>query len=107
MRLQRAIPERLERDRGRVRLARERLRSAGTRLTERAEASIRLQAARLDDLSPLKILGRGYAAAFGDDGRSVVRSVDQVSEGNRIVVRVSDGRIGCAVTDVHKEERNE
>jgi exodeoxyribonuclease VII large subunit len=78
--------------------------TVGPRITDRANAALRLQAARLDDLSPLKILSRGYAAAFTADGHTVVRSVAQVAEGERIVVKVSDGRIGCAVTDVQLEE---
>jgi exodeoxyribonuclease VII large subunit len=103
LRLQRAIPERLARDAERLGRARERLKSAGFRVTERSQSEVRLHAARLEDLSPLKILSRGYAAAFGDDGHTVVRSVDQVAEGDHIVVRVSDGQLGCAVTDIHGE----
>jgi exodeoxyribonuclease VII large subunit len=104
MRLQRAIPLRVARDAERLTHARGRLRSEGPHVTERAAASLRLQASRLEDLSPLKILGRGYAAAFGKDDRIVVRSVLQVAVGDRIVVKVSDGRIGCAVTDIRMEE---
>ena len=104
MRLAQAIPERLMRDTQRIGSARTRLLAVGPRVTERAGSALALQAARLDDLSPLKILARGYAAAFGGDGHTVVRSVTQVSTGQRIVVRVSDGRIGCQVTDVQTEE---
>ena len=73
-------------------------------MTERWTGALALQAARLDDLSPLKVLARGYAAAFAADGRTVVTSVSQVPVGERIVVRVADGRIGCAVTDTEVEE---
>ena len=104
-RLQRAIPERLARDTTRLEVARRRLATVGPHLTARPEAALRLQAARLDDLSPLRILARGYAAAFAEDGTTVVRSVRQVSPGDRLVVRVADGRIGCAVGDIETEER--
>jgi exodeoxyribonuclease VII large subunit len=97
VRLERALPERLARDAERVRNARMRLAGVGPRVTQSAETRIALGAARLDDLSPLAILRRGYAAAFAEDGHTVVRSITQVSEGDRVVVRVSDGRLECTV----------
>lgn len=104
MRLRRALPTALERDAVRLDRSRERLVSAGHRVTERGGTAVALMAARLDDLSPLAILRRGYAAAFAEDGRSVVRSVTQVKTGDRLVVRVSDGRIGCTVDTIESEE---
>ncbi|PKQ15238.1 MAG: exodeoxyribonuclease VII large subunit [Actinobacteria bacterium HGW-Actinobacteria-7] len=98
-RLDRALPERLKREQQRVQFARERLTSAGPRITERARSKLGLAAARLEDLSPLAILARGYSASFGSDGCTVIRSVSQVTAGDRLFVRVSDGRIGCTVTD--------
>ncbi|MFR7403392.1 MAG: hypothetical protein ACLUW6_01705 [Coriobacteriaceae bacterium] len=47
-------------------------------------ASVAVSAARLHDLSPLAIIGRGYAMA-GEDGR-VVSLVDGVAAGERLVV---------------------
>jgi exodeoxyribonuclease VII large subunit len=99
VRLERALPEKIARERQRVGFALDRMVGVGPRITERAAAKIGLAAARLEDLSPLAILARGYSASFGADGRTVVRSIDQVSEGDRMQVRVSDGRIGCVVTD--------
>jgi len=104
VRLDRAIPERLERDGQRVGYARERLASAGPRLMERSRAKVGLAAARLEDLSPLAILARGYSASFAADGHTVVRSVSQVRAGERVVVRLSDGRMGCTVDDTEKED---
>ena len=53
-------------------------------------------AAALDALSPLKVLGRGYALARGVDG-ALVKSTSQVSPGDRITVQVADGGIDCQV----------
>jgi len=103
VRLDRALPERLARDTARVAHSRSLLEGAGSRLTERARARVALGAARLEDLSPLAILARGYSAAFATDGHTVVRSVSQVSPGDRMVVRMSDGRVGCTVTDTETE----
>lgn len=52
-------------------------------------------AASLDALSPLKVLGRGYAIARGPGG--VVRSVGDVRTGDQLSLRVSDGEIPCVV----------
>ena len=48
-------------------------------------------AAKLDALSPLKVLGRGYAIARKGD--VVVHSVKDVSSGDRLTVRLSDGEL--------------
>ena len=53
-------------------------------------------AAKLDALSPLKVLGRGYAIPRKEDG-SVVRSAADVSPGDGLTLRVSDGEINCQV----------
>jgi len=55
--------------------------------------------AKLDALSPLKVLTRGYAMAQKADGE-VVRSVSQVETGDQINVSFSDGSLLATVTDV-------
>ncbi len=52
--------------------------------------------AKLDALSPLKVLGRGYAMVQKADG-TVLRSSEQVSDGEKIRVRLAEGSIGCTV----------
>jgi exodeoxyribonuclease VII large subunit len=52
--------------------------------------------ARLDALSPLASLGRGYSICLKTDG-SVVSRVGQVGAGDDVRLRVSDGSIGCRV----------
>ena len=52
--------------------------------------------AKLDAMSPLKVLTRGYAMVQGQ-GREVVRSVKQVVPGDQICVTVSDGTIMASV----------
>ena len=48
--------------------------------------------AKLDAMSPLKVLTRGYALASDEKG-NLIRSVDQVKENELIDLRVSDGVI--------------
>ena len=58
-------------------------------------------AEKLSALNPLGIISRGYSAVTNEAG-DVIRSASQVSEGDRINVRFSDG---YAVADVIKIER--
>ncbi len=52
--------------------------------------------AGLDALSPLKVLGRGYAMAQNHDG-VVLKSAKQVSVGDSIQVQLQKGRLYCTV----------
>lgn len=54
--------------------------------------------AKLDAMSPLKVLTRGYAMAQ-TEGREVVRSVSQLTVGDNVYVSVSDGCFIATVTD--------
>lgn len=58
--------------------------------------------AGLDAMSPLKVLGRGYAIARNEGG--VVSSVAQTAPGEELSVMVADGTLRCRVTE--KEERS-
>jgi exodeoxyribonuclease VII large subunit len=55
--------------------------------------------AKLDAMSPLKVLTRGYAMAQTEDG-SVLRSVSQVQAGETITVSLGDGRLETKVIEV-------
>ena len=75
-------------------------------LTAHRQLSARQQrftalAASLDALSPLKVLGRGYAMAQAADG-TVLRTSRQVREGDRIHVQLGQGALDCTVD--HKED---
>ena len=60
--------------------------------------------AKLDAMSPLKVLTRGYAMAQTEDG-TVLRSVTQAHPGDQIQISVSDGKLSAAVTDVKENGR--
>ena len=55
-------------------------------------------AASLDAMSPLKVLGRGYAMAQLEDG-TVLRSAQQADIGDRVQVRLGEGFLSCTVND--------
>lgn len=77
----------------------ERLNRTGDRLTrgmdhrlERCRALLTAHSARLDALSPLRVLGRGYAVARDADGK-VLKRVAQLPSGKEFQLRVSDGEV--------------
>ncbi len=72
----------------------ERLHTAGNRLTEAC--------AKLDALSPYKVLLRGYAAVY--DGAHIVESVSQIDLQKPLTVRLADGRVDCRPIKIIKEE---
>ena len=58
--------------------------------------------AKLDAMSPLKVLTRGYAMAQKENNE-IVRSVTQITAGDRVQVSLADGAFTATVTD--KKER--
>jgi exodeoxyribonuclease VII large subunit len=122
--LARVIPERLARDREALDRHRDALRRSGARLLDRPvervdraaaaaldvgprllvshELGIAHAAERLEDLSPLAILGRGYAVCYRPDG-SVERAAREIAPGERVDVRLAEGRLGCAVETIEVE----
>ena len=65
------------------------------RISSNRERFIRL-AASLDAMSPLKVLGRGYAIARKDDG-SIIRKASDAVQGEHITVRLQKDEISCVV----------
>ena len=61
----------------------------------------RVAPAALDAMSPMKVLGRGYAMARTEDG-AVLRTAAQVQSGDTIHLRLAQGGLRCTVTE--KEE---
>ena len=55
--------------------------------------------AKLDAMSPLKVLTRGYAVAENDRGE-ILRSVKQAKAGEKITVSLSDGSLTARVLEV-------
>ncbi|MBR6725710.1 MAG: exodeoxyribonuclease VII large subunit [Clostridia bacterium] len=54
--------------------------------------------AKLEALNPMSVVTRGYSAVFLEDG-SLLKSVSQVSSGDKFSLRVSDGEISGVVTE--------
>ncbi len=71
-------------------------------LSRQRERLARLAAA-LDAMSPMKVLGRGYAIARKEDG-SLISSVRDGRPGERFSLRLSDGGLNCKIESISTEK---
>ncbi|HYY52786.1 MAG TPA: exodeoxyribonuclease VII large subunit [Myxococcales bacterium] len=107
----RALRERLQAQHPRERL--HRLEREVARLEEKLKALARRAlaarrhryeglTARLDALSPLKVLARGYAVAFDERGHALLQAA-QVRAGERVRVRLHEGELSAQVIENKNE----
>lgn len=127
-RLHRAIPASIDRDRASLAALNTRLATRGRTLTRAArmkvdeerralvsrgsalvdgfDAQWRLSASRLNDLSPLAVIGRGFALARNEEGK-IVASIADAPVGSRLSVRVGDGTLAADVVGATHDEQTE
>ncbi|HHY09714.1 MAG TPA: exodeoxyribonuclease VII large subunit, partial [Firmicutes bacterium] len=60
-------------------------------------------AAKLETLSPLKTLGRGYAICQDEKG-AIIRSAKEVPLGGDVIVQLHVGRLFCQVKKREAED---
>ena len=102
-RLARALPISLQARAIALDNVRERLLAAGPRLTQKRKLELSAQAGRLNDLSPLGVLARGYSYARDEQG-SIVKSVEQAPVGSIVSLTLSDGVLDCEVKDAVRKD---
>ena len=68
--------------------------------TEKSKA-FSVNVAKLDALSPLKVMTRGYSVAQGPKG--IIKSVENASKGDEITIKLADGTLDCTVDNINKE----
>lgn len=57
---------------------------------------------QLDALSPLKVMARGYSLVYDEQGKRLIKSLDEVEPGDMIKVKVTDGELDCQVWGMRK-----
>jgi exodeoxyribonuclease VII large subunit len=68
------------------------------RARHRHDARLRTAVARLESLSPLAVLGRGYAVCWNAERTHVIRDAATVDAGDRVRVTLNRGELDCHVT---------
>ena len=77
-------------------LLKNRMAAAQERILSARNVQFAASVSKLDAMSPLKVLSRGYAMALTQDG-TVLRSVKQVTKGAEISIMVGDGTVAASV----------
>ena len=90
---------RIRRDAERVGTANERLGSAMKRILDERRSRLAVSGGRLDALSPLGALGRGFAVPLGEGG-TVLRSTSAFRPGDRFELRLVDGTVTATTVEV-------
>lgn len=79
-----------------------RLSAASVRLIGQQKQRFVRATAKLDALSPLKVLSRGFAVASKEN--QVIRSSTQLAAGDRVVLRFADGEARAEIQEVYHGE---
>ncbi len=104
LRLEAASPTaRLETARLRTLRGKDALDAAILGVLQRSELRLSAAAGRLEAVSPLAVLSRGYGMVR-DGGGGVIKTVSGLKKGDAISVTVSDGHIDAVVSDTRREE---
>lgn len=82
----------------------ERLQRAARRRLEQFREQLKSQAARLESLSPLNVLARGYSLTRKEDEPVLLHDAGQVQRGERIVTRLQHGEIISRVEETKESE---
>lgn len=73
--------------------------TAKDRIMTASNESLARLAGKLDALSPLSVLGRGFSLTQKADG-TIIRSSDDVSKGDRLNIRLASGKLEAEVLSV-------
>jgi exodeoxyribonuclease VII large subunit len=80
------------------------LEKALTVLNTQARNRLSMLAARLDTLSPLSSLARGYSITRSEKDHTLIKSIQSVRLGDKLEVHLSDGRLECLVEGIKGEK---
>ena len=105
-RLQSATRRRLERERREHDARASRARAAAGPTLRRAQAELLPLVSRLDALSPLRVLERGYAIAFDAEGRAL-RDASALAPADVVRLRLHRGELVASVTEVRVEAESD
>jgi exodeoxyribonuclease VII large subunit len=83
-----------------------RLHGEMVRLLARAQQRLHADAGRLDSLSPLAVLSRGYSLTRRPSGE-IVRRAGEVAAGDEVRVLLHEGRLDCLVTATREREHHD
>ena len=99
-----AVPVRLETERNRLNGLQQRLLAAGQSGLHRRKLRFAQTVATLDAMSPLRVLGRGYAVATKGAKHTVVTDAAALKQGDALHIQFAKGAANCRVTDIGEDK---
>ena len=100
--LGRTMANRLTKEAGQLALCRQQLSTAENAVLAGERKRLETSAARLDAMSPLKVLSRGYSITEDDRGAAIV-SASALHPGDHIAIRFHRGSVDARVEQVREE----
>ena len=94
------LGRRIDGIRARLRTARDGMAVALRDVQQAREARLRVAAGRLETLSPLGVLARGYAVCWNAERSAIIRDAAKVTAGEEVHVTLHSGALDCTVTRV-------
>ena len=80
-----------------------RAQSAFSQKTTEAKSAFAALCAKMEALSPLRVLSRGYTAVFDGEGRPITAGKN-LNDGDRVSIRFSDSTVDATVNGVRESE---
>jgi exodeoxyribonuclease VII large subunit len=99
------LRERLAQKRGRVDVYEQKLLHALRQRIELGRRGFHVVASKLDALSPLGVLARGYAIVWGPKG-TILRQASEVAPGEQIRIKLNQGRLACLIQEVKNDDES-
>ena len=99
-----AVPARLETEHNRLNGLQQRLLVAGQSGLHRRKLRFAQTVATLDAMSPLRVLGRGYAVATKGVKHTVVTDAAALKQGDTLHIQFAKGAANCRVTDIEEDK---
>jgi exodeoxyribonuclease VII large subunit len=84
-----------------------RLHAAAKSLLRDRQSALATVAGKLETLSPLSVLGRGYSLTYKADDQRLIAAAADVRPGERIVTRFGQGTAVSVVESIEKQERGD
>ncbi|MCX7903963.1 MAG: exodeoxyribonuclease VII large subunit [Caloramator sp.] len=78
-------------------LERTKILNIGNNLLTKRRGEFSVLVGKMDALSPLKVLTRGYAFVEKDD--NIVKSIKEIEIGDKLVLHLNDGKVNCDVLE--------
>jgi exodeoxyribonuclease VII large subunit len=97
------LREHLAQQRGRVEISEHKLRHALRQRLETSRHAFHVVTSKLNALSPLAVLDRGYAIVRGPTGK-ILRQASDVARGDQLHVKLAQGRLTCTTLEVNNDD---